>query len=284
MFFFRLFFWIKFETLRIFFDLWFCVFAQRTRRSNDVVWIVNFSKIFLNFNFFFLTMIFFLTSMNFIYVFQFFSIRKNDYSLRFLLIVVTIFEHLKLQKNCARFDFLIMRIASWMINCTLSWISLTKVLISLRLLKDAETTKARRQNVNLSLSIFFQVFFFDRRLLDLQCENRKNWYVIRRLIQISSAFIMRYVCLQSFNYENQIDDVTRIFCFSCNDSLRQTQIHMFCWRANRLIDQSLSVELNESNHFIKNDEDWNLFKKTCSSSITNRFCVISMMSRNAFNA
>jgi hypothetical protein len=42
--------------------------------------------------------------MNFKYVFQFFSIRKNDCFLRFLLIVVTIFEHLKFQKNCARFD------------------------------------------------------------------------------------------------------------------------------------------------------------------------------------
>jgi hypothetical protein len=34
-----------------------------------------------------------------------------------------------------------------------------------------------------------------------------------------------------------------------------------CWRANRLIDRSLCVKLNESNHFIKNDEDWNLLKK-----------------------
>ncbi len=51
--FFKLFFWIKFEILRIFFDLWLCVFVQRTRRQNNVVWIVNFSKIFLNFKFFF---------------------------------------------------------------------------------------------------------------------------------------------------------------------------------------------------------------------------------------
>jgi hypothetical protein len=67
-------------------------------------------------------MIFFLTSMNFKYVFQFFLIRRDDYFLRFLLIVVTISEHLKFQKNCARFDFLIMKIVSWMINCTLNWI------------------------------------------------------------------------------------------------------------------------------------------------------------------
>jgi hypothetical protein len=95
------------------------------------------------------------------------------------------------------------------------------------LLKDAETTKARKQNVNLSSSIFFQAFFFfDKRLLDLQCENRRNWYMIRRLIQITSVLTMRYACLQSFNYENQIDDVTRVSCFSYDDSLRQTQIHM----------------------------------------------------------
>jgi hypothetical protein len=145
--------------LKFFFDLWLCDFAQRTRRQNDAVWIVSFSKIFLNFNFFFLTMIFFLTSMNFRYVFQFFSIRRNDHSLRVLLIVVTISEHLKLQKNCARSDSLIMKIASWMIDCTLSWIYLTRISISLTLLKDAETTNARRQNDNLSLSIFFQALF-----------------------------------------------------------------------------------------------------------------------------
>jgi hypothetical protein len=34
-----------------------------------------------------------------------------------------------------------------------------------------------------------------------------------------------------------------------------------CWRANRLIDRSLCVELNELNHFIKSDEDWNFLKK-----------------------
>jgi hypothetical protein len=34
-----------------------------------------------------------------------------------------------------------------------------------------------------------------------------------------------------------------------------------CWRANRLINRSLCVELNESSHFIKNDEDWNFLKK-----------------------
>jgi hypothetical protein len=48
--------------------------------------------------------------MNFKYVFQFFSIRSEDHFLRFL-IIVTIFEHLKLQKNYARFDSLIMKIA-----------------------------------------------------------------------------------------------------------------------------------------------------------------------------
>jgi hypothetical protein len=37
---------------------------------------------------------------------------------------------------------------------------------------------------------------------------------------------MRYACLQSFNHEDQIDDVTQIFCFSCDDSLKQAQIHM----------------------------------------------------------
>jgi hypothetical protein len=158
--FFKLFFWIKFEILKIFFDLWFCDFAQRTKRQNNAVWVVNFSKIFLNFNFFFLTMIFFFTSINFKYVFQFFSIRRNDHSLRFLLIVVTIFEHLKFQKNCARFNSLIMKIAFWMIDCTLSWIFLTKVSISLTLLKNVETTNVRRHNVSLSLSIFFQVLLF----------------------------------------------------------------------------------------------------------------------------
>ncbi len=157
---FRLFFWIKFEILRIFFDLWLCNFAQRTKRQNDVVWIVNFSKIFLNFNFFFLTMTFFLTSMNFKYVFQFFSIRRDDHSLRFLLVVVTTSEHLKLQKSCARSDSLIMKIAFWMIDCTLSWIFLTKVSIFLTLLKNVETTSARKHDVNLSLSIFFQVLLF----------------------------------------------------------------------------------------------------------------------------
>jgi hypothetical protein len=34
-----------------------------------------------------------------------------------------------------------------------------------------------------------------------------------------------------------------------------------CWRANRLIDRSLCVELNESNHFIKSDENWNFLKE-----------------------
>jgi hypothetical protein len=155
-----LFFWIKFEILKIFFDLWFCVFAQRTRRQNDVVWIVSFLKIFLNSNFFFLTMIFFLTSMNFKYVFQLFSIRRNDHSLRFLLIVVTTFEHLEFQKNCVRSDFLIMKIASWMIDCKLNRIFLTKVSISLTLLKNVETTKTRKQNVSFSLSIFFQALLF----------------------------------------------------------------------------------------------------------------------------
>jgi hypothetical protein len=95
----KLFFWIKIETLKIFFDLWLCVFAQRTNRQKDVVWVVNFSKIFLNFFFFFLTMIFFLTSMNFKYVFEFFSIRKEDHSLRLLFVVVTAFEYLRFQKN-----------------------------------------------------------------------------------------------------------------------------------------------------------------------------------------
>jgi hypothetical protein len=38
---------------------------------------------------------------------------------------------------------------------------------------------------------------------------------------------MRYACLQSLNHENQIDDVTRISCFSCDDFLKQAQIHMF---------------------------------------------------------
>jgi hypothetical protein len=70
-------------------------------------------------------------------------------------------------------------------------------------------------------------FFFDKRLLDLQRENRKYWYMIKRLIQITFIFIMRYACLQSFNYKNQIDDVTSIFCFSCDDFLKQAQIHIF---------------------------------------------------------
>ncbi len=33
------------------------------------------------------------------------------------------------------------------------------------------------------------------------------------------------------------------------------------WRSNRLIDWSLCVELNESSHFTKNDEDWNFLKE-----------------------
>jgi hypothetical protein len=50
--------------------------------------------------------------MNFRYVFQFFSIHRDDHFLRLFLIVVTIFEHLKFQKKCARFDSLIMKIAA----------------------------------------------------------------------------------------------------------------------------------------------------------------------------
>ncbi len=69
---------------------------------------------------------------------------------------------------------------------------------------------------------FFKIFFFfDRRLLDFQRENRKYKYMIRQLIRITFVFIMRYACLQSFNHENQIDDVAQVFCFSCDDFLRQ---------------------------------------------------------------
>jgi hypothetical protein len=94
------------------------------------------------------------------------------------------------------------------------------------LLKNAETTNDRKQNANLSLSIFFQAFFFDNRLLDLQRENRKYRYMIRRLIQIAFVFTMRYACLQSFNHEDQINDAVRVSCFSCDNSLKQAQIHM----------------------------------------------------------
>jgi hypothetical protein len=49
---------------------------------------------------------------------------------------------------------------------------------------------------------------------------------------------MRYACLQLFNHENQIDDVARIFCFSCDDFFKQTQIHMFIdEQINQLIDR-----------------------------------------------
>ncbi len=40
------------------------------------------------------------------------------------------------------------------------------------------------------------------------------------------------------------------------------------WRANRLIDLSLCVELNESSHFIKNNEDWNFLKKRALRSLS----------------
>jgi hypothetical protein len=281
---FRLFFWIKFEILKIFFDLWLCNFAQRTRRQNDVVWIVNFSKIFLNFNFFFLTMTFFLTSMNFKYVFQFFSIRKNDHFLRFLLIVVTTSEHLKFQKNCARSDSLIMRIASWMIDCTLSWISLTRVSIFLTLLKDVETTNARRHDVNLSLSIFFQVLF--------------------SLTDVCSIFSVKIV-----NINMWFDDwfrsrlLSQCVMLACNRSvmkIKSMMLHEFlafhvtifwdkhkfiCLLTSKSINWSIAVcwvERIESFH----RKWWRLkfFKRTCSSSITSRFCVVSIMSRSASDA
>jgi hypothetical protein len=281
---FKLFFWIKFETLKIFFDLWFCNFAQRTKRQNDAVWAVNFSKKFLNFNFFFLTMTFFLTSMNFRYVLQFFSIRRNDHFLRFLLIIVTISEHLKFQKNCARSDFLIMKIVSWMIDCTLSWISLTKVSIFLTLLKDAETTNARRHDVNLSLSIFFQILL--------------------SLTDVCSIFSVKIVDIDMW-----FDDWFRSRLFSqcvmlaCNRSIMKIKSMMLreffafhvtiLWNKHKFICLLMSKSINwlivvcwveriESLH----KKWWRLksFKRTCSSSITNRFCVVSIRSKNTFNA
>jgi hypothetical protein len=98
--FFKLFFWIKFEILKIFFDLWFCDFAQRMRRQSDVVWIINFSKIFLNFNFFFDDDFLFDINEFQICLSIFLNSSKRSFS-AFFLIVATISEHLKLQKDCA---------------------------------------------------------------------------------------------------------------------------------------------------------------------------------------
>jgi hypothetical protein len=281
---FKLFFWIKFEILKIFFDLWFCDFAQRARRQSDVVWVVSFSKIFLNFNFFFLTMIFFLTSMNFRYVFQLFSIRRNDHSLRLLLIVVTTSEHLKLQKNCARSDSLIMRIASWMIDCTLSWIFLTKVSISLTLLKDAKTTNARRHDVSLSLSIFFQALLsltdvcsiFSVKIVNIDMWF-DDWFRSRLLSQCvmlacnRSIMKIRSMMLREFFvfHVTIFWDKHKFICLLTSKSINW--LISVCW-----------VERIESLH----KKWWRLkfSKRTCSSSITNRFCVVSMMSRSASDA
>jgi hypothetical protein len=42
----------------------------------------------------------------------------------------------------------------------------------------------------------------------------------------------------------------------------ETDINSFvCWQANRLMNRSLCIKLNESNHFIKNNEDWNFSTK-----------------------
>jgi hypothetical protein len=238
----------------------------------------------LNFNFFFLTMIFFLTSMNFRYVFQHFSIRRDDHFLRFLLIVATISEHLELQKNYARFDFLIMRIAFWMIDCTLSWISLIKVSISLTLLKDAETTSDRRQNASLSLSIFFQAFL--------------------SLTDVCSIFSVKIV-----NIDIWFDDwfKSRLFeqcvMLACSRLIMKIRSMMLCeffvfhvtifWDKHKFICLLTSKSINWSIAvcWVKRVEShykkwWRLkfFKRTCSSSITSRFCVISMMSRSAFDA
>jgi hypothetical protein len=224
---FKLFFWIKFETLKIFFDLWFCDFAQRARRQSDAVWAVNFSKIFLNFNFFFLTMTFFLTSMNFRYVFQLFLIRKNDHSLRFFFNRRYDFWAFKISKElCALWFFNHEnRFLNDRLHAELNFFdkSLNIINVVERCWND-ECSQIWRQSF--AVDFLSNSSFFDKRLFDLQRENRKYWYVIRRLIQITSAFTMRYACLQSFSHENQIDDVTRIFCFSCNDFLRQAQIHM----------------------------------------------------------
>jgi hypothetical protein len=281
---FKLFFWIKFETLRIFFDLWFCNFAQRTRRQSDAVWAVSFLKIFLNFNFFFLTMIFFLTSMNFRYVFQLFSIRRDDHFLRFFLIVATTSEHLELQKNCARSDSLIMRIVSWMTNCTLSWISLTKVSIFLTLLKNVETTNARRHDVNLSLSIFFQALLsltdvcsiFSVKIVDIDMWF-DDWFRSRLLSQCvmlvcnRSVMKIKSMMLREFLafHVTILWDKHKFICLLTSKSINWSIA--VCW-----------VERIESLH----KEWWRLksFKKTCSSSITSRFCVVSMMSRSSSDA
>jgi hypothetical protein len=225
--FFRLFFWIRFETLKIFFDLWFCDFAQRTKRQNEVVWVINFSKIFLNFNFFFLTMILFLTSMNFKYVFQFFSIRRNDYFLRFFLNRRYDIWALKISKKLCAFQFFDHenRFLNDRLHAELNFFDKSLNIINVvERRRNDECSQTKRQFF--AVDFLSSFFFFDKRLLDLQRENRRYWYMIRRLIQITSAFTMRYVCLQSFNHENQINDVTRVFRFSCDDFLRQTQIHM----------------------------------------------------------
>jgi hypothetical protein len=274
---FKLFFWIKFETLRIFFDLWFCDFAQRTRRQSDAVWAVNFSKIFLNFNFFFLTMIF-------RYVFQFFSIRRNDHFLRFLLIVATTFEHLKLQKNCARFDSLIMRIASWMIDCTLNWISLTKVSMFLTLLKNVETTNARRHDVNFSLSICFQVLFSLTNvcsIFSVKIVNIDMWFDDWFRSRLFSQCVM-FACSRSIMKIRSM--MLREF-FAFHVTIFWDKHKFICLLTSKSINWSIAVcwiERIESLH----KKWWRLksFRRTCFSSITNRFCVVSMMSRSAFDA
>jgi hypothetical protein len=179
---------------------------------------------------------------------------------------------------------LIMKIAAWMIDCTLSWIFLTKISISLTLLKDAETIDDRRQNVNLSLSIFFQALFsltdvcsiFSVKIVNINIWF-DNWFRSRLLSQC--------VMLACSHLIMKIKSMMLREFFAFHVTILWNKHKFICLLTRKSINWSIAVcwiERVESFH----REWWRLksFKKTCFSSIINRFCIVSMMNKSAFNA
>jgi hypothetical protein len=171
--FFKLFFWIKFETLKIFFDLWLCDFAQRTRRQNDVVWAVNFSKIFLNFNFFFWRWFFFDVDEFQICLSIFFNSQRRSF-FAFSFNRRYDFWAFKILKELCAFWFFDHenRFLNDRLHAELNFFdkSLNIIDVVERCWND-ECSQTWRQSFAVDFLSSFS--FFDRRLLDLQRENRK---------------------------------------------------------------------------------------------------------------
>jgi hypothetical protein len=173
-----------------------------------------------------------------------------------------------------------MRIASWMIDCTLSWIFLTKVSIFLTLLKNVETTNARRHDVSLSLSIFFQVFLSLTNvcsIFSVKIVNIDMWFDDWFRSRLLSQCVM-LACNRSIMKIRSM--MLREF-FAFHVTIFWNNHKFICLLTSKSINWSIAVcwiERVESFH----KEWWRLksFKRTCFSWIINRFCVVSMMSKN----